>query len=220
MATGILDEFDKMISITSNITLEDAISNIDKMEKYIPVFFSRNSYGDRISQLYKFEQKNTSVLVNIPICDCDRAISQYRDYSEGMHEMIEATSGFNVDPYDMGMVYDRDVLFINECFSDPECVKSANVGQALNQFETLIRIIPELKKTKGILLSYRNQKCNPKFVKIYCHSVCNFYKRLIAEILKTFISLDFAERNPRKYYGNSKPNTSTDSTNTSGRKAR
>ena len=136
MATGILDEFDKMISITSNITLEDAISNIDKMEKYIPVFFSRNSYGDRISQLYKFEQKNTSVLVNIPICDCDRAISQYRDYSEGMHEMIEATSGFNVDPYDMGMVYDRDVLFINECFSDPECVKSANVGQALNQFET------------------------------------------------------------------------------------
>ena len=181
MATGILDVFDKMISITSNITLEDAISNIDKMEKYIPVFFSRNSYGDRISQLYKFEQKNTSVLVNIPICDCDRAISQYRDYSEGMYEIIEATSGFD---------------------------------------ETLIRIIPELKKTKGILLSYRNQKFNPKFIKIYCHSVCSFYKRLIEEILKTFISLDFAERNPRKYYSNLKPNTSTDSTNTSGRKAR
>ena len=218
MPTGILDEFDKMTEVGSNITLEEAISNIDKLERYIPVFFSRNSYGDRISQLYRFEKENTSVLVNLPICDCDHAISQYKDYSEGMHEMIESTSGYDVDPYDMGMVYDKDVVFINECFSDPECIKNANVGQALNQFETLIKIIPDLKKTKGILISFKDKDYNPKFVKIYCHSVCSFYKKLIKEILKTFISLDSAERNPDKYYADIKPNKVV--SGSVGRKAR
>ena len=205
MSTGILDEFDKMTNVGSNITLEEAISNIDKLEKYIPIFFSRNSYGDRITELYKFEKENASVLVNLPICDCDHAISQYKDYSEGMCEMIDSTSLYEEDPYDMGMVYDRDVVFVNECFSDPSCIKNANVGQALNQFETLIKIIPDLKNTKEILISFRDKNCNSKFVKIYCHSVCSFYKRLIREILKTFISLDSAERNPDVYDADKKP---------------
>ena len=47
MPTNILDEFDKMTDIGSGMMLEDAISIIDKFEKYIPIFFSRNSYGKR-----------------------------------------------------------------------------------------------------------------------------------------------------------------------------
>ena len=218
MTMSILDEFDKMTSITSNITLEEAISNIDKLEKYIPIFFSRNSYGNRISQLYKFEKENTSVLVSIPICDCDHLIDKYKDYSEGMSELIETTDKFTADPYDMGVVYDRDVVFINECFSDSECIKDANVGQALTQFEVLIRAIPELKNIKNELISFRDKNYNPRFVRIYCHSVCSFYKKLIKEILKTFISLDAAEKNPDKYCTSFKQNIDPDSS--SGRRAR
>lgn len=39
MPTNILDEFDKMTDIGSGMMLEDAISIIDKFEKYIPIFF-------------------------------------------------------------------------------------------------------------------------------------------------------------------------------------
>ena len=218
MPANILSEFDKMVDIRSNMTLEDAISNIDKFEKYIPIFFSRNSYGNRISQIYNFEKENASTLVSIPISDCDYAIHQYKDYIEGMTEVIESTRDSNIDPYDMDVVYDKDVVFVSECFNDNRRIDDANVGQALNQLEVLINAVPELDKVKKTLISYRDGKSNPKFVSIYCHSVCSFYKRLIREILKTFISLDEAERNPRKYYNTTKvvniPRVST------GRKAR
>lgn len=218
MPTNILDEFDKMTDIESGMMLEDAISIIDKFEKYIPIFFSRNSYGNRISQIYNFEKENASNLVNISIADCEHAISQYSDYAEGMAEIIESTSGSDVDPYDMGVVYDKDVVFINECFDDSTRIDDANVGQALVQLEVLINAVPELEKIKNTLISYRDGRANPKFVSIYCHSVCSFYKRLIKEILRTFISLDDAERNPKKYYPNKKViNTSKVST---GRRAR
>lgn len=217
MPTGILDEFDKMVKIPSNITVNEAISIIDKMEKYIPIFFSRNSYGDRIAELYRFEKDNNSVLVNIPICDCENAIREYKKYSDGMLEVILDTDEYDDDPYDMGVVYDRDVIFVNNCFKGDDRICNANVGQALNQFETLIRVIPDLKTIKEKLMSVKDRNCNKKFVSIYCHSLCSFYKNLILEILNTFISLDSAQRNPRNYCATKKHSGSKVST---GRKAR
>ena len=179
MLMGILDEYDKSIMVPYSLSIEDAINLLDKMEKYIPAFFAKNSQGSRIIELYSFEKNNNSLLVTIPICDCEWAIRQYRDYSAGMYELITSPDSKSYDP---GEVYDKDVIFVNNCFNDPECNYEANVGQALNQFECLLSALPDIRNMKKMLIGLINGKIQSPYTSIFCHSVCTFYKRLIKEI--------------------------------------
>lgn len=204
MTLGILDEYDKSIVVPSSLNIQTAIDILDRLENYIPAFFSKNSHGNRIIELYNFEKDNSSTLVNIQICDCEYAMRQYDDYIKGMYDLVmddEMTS------FDVGTVYDRDVLFVNNCFDDSNHRYSANVGQALNQFECLINARPDLKKAKQMLSDIRTKNVISPYIGVFCHSICTFYKRLIKEILTTYVSLDDAASNPRKYY--TKPVTET-----------
>lgn len=196
MTLGILDEYDKSIPIPSSMTIPDAIGILNKMENYIPSFFSKKSQGNRIIDLYRFEKDDNAVLVTIPICDCEQAVRQYKDYTDGMYELVTSD---DEDSFDIGTMYDRDVVFINDCFDGSDHNYSANVGQALNQFECLLNLVPDIKKIKERLSGLMDSNSESPYIGIYCHSICSFYKRLIKEILKTYVSLDSAQKNPRKY---------------------